>query len=123
MRDIADRFGVIHEQLYGFKLDAVVEMVNLRAVGTGRVVKVEFRKFEKGDADASAAVIAQQRVYFDGNFVSANIYDRGRLSAGHRIPGPAVITQRDSTTVIHPGHFGEVDAYLSILIYPEGARP
>ena len=123
IRDIEARFGTIHERLYGFKLNAPVELVNLRAVGTGRVVKVEFPKFEKTGADASPAVVAQHRVYFDGNFVSANIYDRGLLSAGNRISGPAVITQRDSTTVIHPGHIGDVDEYLNIVIHPGGDRP
>ena len=45
MTAIQTRFGDIHEQLYGFKLDALVELVNLRAVGTGRVVKVDFPPF------------------------------------------------------------------------------
>ena len=69
------------------------------------------------------ALVEQHRVFFDGNFVTANIYDRDLLVAGHRVAGPAVITQTDSTTLIHPGHAGEVDAYLNILIYPEGGRP
>ena len=43
------------------------------------------------------------------------------LHAGNRISGPAVITQTDSTTVIHPGHVGQVDSYLNILIAPEGS--
>ena len=33
---------------------------------------------------------------------------------------PAVVMQKDSTTVIHPGHVGEVDAYLNIFIQREG---
>ena len=37
------------------------------------------------------------------------------------VRGPAVIVQKDSTTVVHPGHIGEVDTYLNILIRPEGA--
>ena len=123
MKDIADRFGAIHERLYGFKLDAPVEVVNLRAVGTGRVVKVKFPKFDKQDADPAPALVEQHRVFFDGNFVTANIYDRNLLAAGNRVAGPAVITQKDSTTLIHPGYAGEVDAYLNILIDPEGTRP
>jgi N-methylhydantoinase A len=123
MRDLEDRFGVIHERLYGFRLEAQVELVNLRAVGIGEVVKLEFPKFEPEGAEASGAVIEQHRVYFDGNFAPVNIYDRERLAAGNRIPGPAVITQKDSTTVIHPGHVGDVDPYLNILIHPEGTAP
>ena len=123
IQDIENRFGAIHERLYGFKLDAPVELVNLRAVGTGRVVKIKFPSFEKQGSDPSPAMVDQHRVYFDGNFVSANVYDRNLLAAGNRISGPAVVTQTDSTTLIHPAHSGEVDAYLNILIYPQGASP
>ena len=120
--DVADRFGAAHERLYGFRLEQPVELVNLRAVGTGSVTKIRTPKSERGDADASAAVVEQHRVFFDGNFVTANIYDRAELCAGNHINGPAVVMQKDTTTVIHPGHVGEVDEYLNILIWPEGAR-
>ncbi|MDP6343490.1 MAG: hypothetical protein QF491_08160, partial [Alphaproteobacteria bacterium] len=73
-------------------------------------------------AEASSAVIEQHRVFFDGNFVNANVYDRDLLRVGHRLSGPAIVTQRDSTTLIHPGHVGEVDDYLNIQLVPEG-RP
>ena len=120
--DIADRFGAAHERLYGFRLEQPVELVNLRSVGTGAVPKVPSPKFERGDADAAAAVVEQHRVFFDGNFLTANIYDRSLLTAGNRVTGPAVIMQKDTTTVVHPGHVGEVDEYLNILIWPETGR-
>ena len=120
LSDIESRFGAAHERIYGFKVNAPVELVNLRAVGTGQVAKVSFPSFEKGGPDASAAVVEQRRVYFDGNFLTANIYDRTLLAAGHRVAGPAVILQDDTTTVIHPDHIGDVDEYLNILIYPQG---
>ena len=123
LESLTSRFGAAHEQLYGFKLDQPVELVNLRAVGTGEVEKIKFPKFEKGSQDPSGAVEKQQQVYFDGNFVMTNIYDRNKLTSGNRITGPAVITQKDSTSIIHPGHVGEVDEYLNILIYPAGDVP
>jgi N-methylhydantoinase A len=67
-------------------------------------------------------VVEQHRAYFDGAFVSANIYDRNLLRAGNRVRGPAIIVQMDATTVIHPNHTGEVDEYLSILIKPDAAH-
>ena len=66
-------------------------------------------------------MIEQHRAYFDGSFASVDVYDRTRLRAGHRIPGPAIIVQMDATTVVHPNHTGEVDEYLSILIMPNKA--
>ncbi len=117
--DVESRFGSAHERLYGFRLNAPVELVNLRAVGTGQVEKVNIPRSEKNAEDGSAAVVDQHRVYFDGSFLTANIYDRKRLGAGNRVAGPAVILQDDTTTVIHPDHVGDVDEYLNILIYPQ----
>ena len=119
LADIARRFGAVHERLYGFKLDTPVELVNLRAIGVGRVPKIDIPRFEREGEDVSKALIDQHRVYIDGGFVAAKIYDRTLLRAGNRIPGPAVIQQKDTTTVIHPGHIGAVDEFLNILIRPE----
>ena len=120
LADLATRFGAAHEQLYGFKLDQPVELVNLRAVGTGKVSKIKFPEFDLGGPDCSGAIIDQHPVYFDGGFMATNIYDRTKLAAGNQISGPAVITQMDTTIVTHPGHVGEVDKYLNILIHREG---
>ena len=122
LQEIKNRFGAIHERIYGFRLEQPVELVNLRAVGTGRVVKVEMPRSEPEGEDPSQAITTQHRVYFNGAFLAANVFDRAMLRTGNRISGPAVITQKDSTTVIHPGHVGEVDHYLNLLIHPE-SRP
>jgi len=122
LRALADQFGAAHERQYGFKLDQPVELVNVRAVGTGQVAKFQFPKFDMQGPDASKAVIDRHQVYFGGSFINTNIYDRDQLMAGNKIPGPAIITQKDSTTVIHVGHVGEVDEYLNILIHPESGR-
>jgi N-methylhydantoinase A len=58
-------------------------------------------------------------VYFHGQSISANVYDRNLLRAGNRVRGPAIVIQMDSTTVIHPGHVGGIDEYLNILINTE----
>jgi N-methylhydantoinase A len=122
LADLESRFGAAHEQLYGFRLEQPVELVNLRAVGAGQVEKVQLPSFEMEGPDASDAVIEQHRVFFDGGFSNANIYDRNLLRAGHHLSGPAIVTQIDSTTVIHPGHVGIVDRYLNILISSVGEQ-
>jgi N-methylhydantoinase A len=119
--DLARRFGLAHERIYGFKLDHPVELVNLRAVGIGTVQKISLPKFDKEGPDPAAAMIEQHRAYFDGSFASVNVYDRTRLRTGYRVRGPAIIVQMDATTVIHPSHTGEVDEYLNILIRPDRA--
>ena len=59
-------------------------------------------------------------IYVDGRDQPAKIYDRALLLAGNRIPGPAIVTEMDSTTLILPGHDGEVDTVGNILIRPTG---
>ena len=122
LADLEARFASAHERLYGFRLDRPVELVNLRAVGSGQVEKVRLPSFELETPDASGAIFEQHQVYFSGGFVNANIYDRKLLRAGNHVVGPAIVTQADSTTIIHPGHVGIVDRYLNIMISPEGVQ-
>ncbi len=114
---IAD-FKELHEKNYGFNIESPIEIVNLRCVGVGTVRKVELPKYEKGDENASSAITEMYQAWFDGKQMDTNIYDREKLRHGHKINGPAIVTQKDSTTVILPNHHGKVDAYLNILIYP-----
>ena len=68
---------------------------------------------------ADAARIGEQEVYVDGGHATAQIYDRARLGAGDIIPGPAIVTEMDSTTLVLPGHNAEVDNRGNLLIRPE----
>jgi N-methylhydantoinase A len=54
----------------------------------------------------------------DGAEQAAVIYDRAKLEAGDKIPGPAIVVEMDSTTLIETRHAGTVDAHGNILIAP-----
>jgi N-methylhydantoinase A len=73
-------------------------------------------------ADASAAVVEDHKIYREGKWVPAKIYDRGKLRTGNKVPGPAIITEFDSTTVVLPGYTAEIDRFANILINPETSR-
>ena len=49
---------------------------------------------------------------------AAVIYERARLEAGDVIPGPAIVIEMDSTTLIETRHVGTVDPHGNILITP-----
>ena len=115
---IGDQFEDIHKQLFTFALDVDKEVVNLRAVVQGKATMVPAEKLEQGDADASAAILAQQNVFMDGADHQANIYDRAKLKSGNRIEGPAIVTEMDSTSVILTGHAGDIDDFGNIIIRP-----
>ncbi|MDP1907908.1 MAG: hydantoinase/oxoprolinase family protein, partial [Hyphomicrobium sp.] len=95
------------------------EFVNLRAVVEAQPPRIAAQRIDSGTADASAALAGEQRVRIDGAPHTARIYDRAKLRAGNRVAGPAIVTQMDTTTLILPGHAGEVDAFGNILIRPE----
>ncbi|MGB7406428.1 MAG: hypothetical protein WA906_12115, partial [Pacificimonas sp.] len=56
------------------------------------------------------------KVYTDGEWHDAAIYDRALLKAGNVVPGPAVVTEMDSTTLVLPGCHAKVDANGNLLI-------
>jgi N-methylhydantoinase A len=117
-----ERFNGLHERLYGFRMpDTPSEIVNLRAIGAGARPSPELPhgESEPCDFDASGAIADRGEILFEGERRPTPIYDRGRLAPGHRLTGPAVITEFDSTTVVLPGYAAEVDAWFNVLIRPE----
>ena len=68
--------------------------------------------------DLRAAQRDSRPVFFGeaDEFVDCPIYDRYLLSAGTEVPGPAIVEEYDSTTVIHPEYYAAVDQYGTLLI-------
>jgi len=116
---IGDQFDEMHRQLFTFALDEEKELVNLRAVVNGKATTVKPAVIEKGGKSARDAVIAEHKVYVDGKDRDAKLYHRSKLKAGNEIPGPAIVLEMDSTTLILPGHTGKVDEFGNILIRPD----
>ncbi len=116
---LAERFNQLHEQFYGFRMEgSACEIVNLRAIGYGKVPEPQLPEGEPGAGDASDAVVDEHEVYFQGEWLPTRIYDRAKLRPGHRIEGPAIVTEFDSTTVVLSGYAAEVDRYLNLIINP-----
>jgi N-methylhydantoinase A len=116
---IGDKFDAEHKQLFTFALDLEHELVTLRAFVQGRSVNITRVPLEQGGDSPEHAVVGRQPSYMDGESVSASVYDRSRLKPGNVVPGPAIIMEMDSTTVILPRHQGRVDPFGNLLIYPD----
>ncbi len=116
---ILARFDDEHRRLFTFNMDTPHEIVNLRAVALGQPPALPAAKLPKGDGDPSAAKIRDHTLWMDGAQHTAIIYDRARLRQGDSIPGPAIITEMDSTTLVETGCIATVDAVGNILINPE----
>lgn len=117
-------FDQAYERQYDYTApDEAVEIVTFRVEAYGVVEKPAFEIHEDAGPDPSAAFQTSRQVYHpeNGEFIDSPVYDRERLRAGNVIPGPAIVEQMDSTTLILPGQTGQVDSHLNLVIQ-EGAH-
>lgn len=114
-------FDSIHEQCHGHAApDQAVEVVNYRVQAIGVVPRVAMPTIQAASGPVHEAVVGYRPAFFpaaavDG-FVDTPVYARVKLFAGHRIVGPAIVEQYDSTVVVFPEQTAEVDAYGNLLI-------
>lgn len=116
---ITKRFDAEHEQLFTFALDAEYELVALRAVVQGE--ERAFLNTEAGQGSATldpTAIVSDTKLYAEGNWHAAKLYDRSKLHPENVITGPAVISEMDSTTLILPEHTAVVDKVGNLVIRP-----
>jgi N-methylhydantoinase A len=118
LADLAARFDEEHKRLFTFNLDVPQEIVNIRVVALGKAANVSAERIAQGNGDPVAARVRDHKLYMDGKLQDGAIYDRSKLRAGDVVPGPAVITEMDSTTLVHTGHAATVDPFGNLLINP-----
>jgi N-methylhydantoinase A len=113
-----------HERVYGYAAeDEVVQVVAFRLTALGEpepLAHPQLGRASRPEPDDARA--GEREVYFEETrgFAPTPIYRRERLLAGHRLTGPAIVEQMDSTTVILPGQSALVDERANILIGTDG---
>jgi len=115
---ITDQFDSEHEQLFTFKLSDGHEILMIRAVIKARGTEIAARTVGSEGASLEDCLIHRSQFYYDGKSHEAPIYERGKLHEGIVVPGPAIVLEMDSTTVVLPGYEAKVDAIGNLLINP-----
>ena len=113
------RFDGQHEQVSGHKAETEpVELVSLRLISYGVVPQAKLAPAKATGRKIEEAKTGERRIYFgkDHGELSCQIYSRGGLEPGHRIFGPGIIEQLDTTTVIQPGQQAVVDEFRNLII-------
>lgn len=115
---IKARFDAVHETRYGYSAPGEkAEIVSLRSATIGLMRKPALEPVGAASDDAQAAFSGKRPVYFAATgMVETPTYDRGRLKAGNRIEGPALIEEHASTTVVEPRDVLTVDAFGNLHI-------
>jgi 5-oxoprolinase (ATP-hydrolysing) len=108
--EASEAFAREHRQRYGFTMPGkavVVEAVAVEVVGHTESADDPARPLGPETPPAPAARTA---MYSDGATHDTPIFLRDDLKPGMCVPGPAIISDRNATTVVEPGWAAEVTA-------------
>jgi N-methylhydantoinase A len=115
--EVLDEFHRLHEQEYGHAFRDPIEIVNLRVTATGRRARVE-RLPASGDGGEPLLGEGESVFRRNGSLSAsaARHYERALLPVGESVPGPAILFQRDTTTVVPPGWAACADPSGSLIL-------
>ena len=122
---IADDFHAAHEKLYTYSTpETPLEIMNLRVTAVGAVEKTALKESSGSRGNAESALKEYRDVFFTGygdtvetgDFIKTPVYDRNLLKPGDRLAGPAVIEERITTVILHPGWELGIDTFGNIIM-------
>ncbi|TNC11582.1 hydantoinase/oxoprolinase family protein [Methylobacterium terricola] len=113
VEEVETAFRTAHEALYGFTLDAPIELVTLRVEATGRMPPAPRETLPAG---SGAVPGAELTVHLATGPASVPLYERAQLGSGDRFAGPAIVAQLDATTLVPTGWHGEIHVSGAILL-------
>ena len=112
-------FEAEHERLFTYRLSSEVEVTNLRIIVQERKSNNPTKTIDKAeslDPETKSILYTSTLVFHGHQYHNSPTWDRLRLRAGHVVRGPCVISEMDSTTLVHPGYKAEIDGIGNILI-------
>jgi N-methylhydantoinase A len=112
---LAGRFEQLYAQRYGMASPGEpVEATTWRLTAVGQHQPVDLPRVEPGARPEPA----RRRAYFPerGGWTDAAVYRRDQLHAGNQVDGPAIVEERESTTVLPPGTTATVDELGNLLV-------
>jgi len=119
---ITDNFEAAYRALYSrIPMGVPIEALNWRVVISGPVPDISVSGPKSGAATprtANPAPKATRKAYFPEarGYVDTPVYDRYALAPGGAFLGPAIIEERESTTVACPGARVSVDSRLTLIL-------
>jgi N-methylhydantoinase A len=122
---VFDAFHAAHTAEYGHAFAASpIEIVNVKVSGIGRIQKLSELAAPEGTSVAAAKVRTGPCAFrVDGQLSTFEtaFYHRPLLPVGEAFEGPAIVLQKDSTTVVPPRARAVVDRSGSLIITLGGA--
>jgi N-methylhydantoinase A/oxoprolinase/acetone carboxylase beta subunit len=110
-------FDEIYAARYGYANPAEpVETVTWKLSAVGAAPRISLAK--AGDGHRDSAPMSRRRAWFPerGGWTDCPVYDRYALAPGTQLAGPAIVEERESTSVLPPGTTAAVDEYANLLV-------
>lgn len=110
-------FDEVYAARYGYaNAGEPVEIVTWKLSAVGGAPRVSLPKAASRSAEHIRKAV--RKAYFPEarGYVDCPVYDRYRLGAGTTITGPAIVEERESTSVLPPGVEATVDAYANLIV-------
>jgi len=118
--EIWESFHSIHEAEYGHRFPSnPIELVNLRVVAIGAVPKLQTPQVQGGGSLDDAFVRESDLLYRTNGKLEPHktrFYLRNKIPVGKQFEGPAVVLQKDSTTLLPPGSSAIVEANGNMVV-------
>ena len=108
-------FDHIYTARYGYaNPDQPVEIVTWKLSAIGGAPRIALAKAARSGDGSRKGV---RRAYFPEarGYADTPVYDRYALTPGMSLTGPAIVEERESTTVLPPGVTATVDEYANLL--------
>jgi N-methylhydantoinase A len=112
--DIAELLHEAHTAAYGYAMRGErVMVVTVRVVAEGQPsLEGPPPDWDQGDPTHERT----RAIGIDGHTVAARVISRAGMAPGATIDGPALVEQRDTTTILAPGDTGQVDDAHNLVV-------
>ncbi|MBM4330899.1 MAG: hydantoinase/oxoprolinase family protein [Deltaproteobacteria bacterium] len=119
---IVEDFYQSYELAFGRHLtDSPIQVLTwrLRASCPSPSLKIQYSG--KRSTDELSGIKGKRKAYYpeEGEFVATKVYDRYSLAPGSTFPGPAIIEERESTTIVGFHSRFHIDEDLNLIIERE----
>jgi N-methylhydantoinase A len=112
-------FEALYRELYERLGPPVpIEILNWRVVSSGPRPDLKLYITASAGGDARSALKGQRPAYFPEThgFIATPIYDRYRLAPGATFDGPAIVEERESTTIVGPRARCRIDEQWNLVV-------
>jgi N-methylhydantoinase A/oxoprolinase/acetone carboxylase beta subunit len=117
-----EAFTAAYREIYGYAPEGrAIEVESLRAVASSSPSEPELPAAEQGEP-FTAEPVGFRRCWLGKSWADVAVFERADLRPGAAFPGPALVFERHSATLVGEGWSGRVDAAENLLLEKERER-